>query len=52
MRRQMNAILLAVICSVVLTQVYADTPEFDDDDGITIESEKIVSCSKEKKIVY
>lgn len=48
-RNQRNAILLAVICSIFLIQVFAEQPEFDeDDDGVTIESEKLVSISSHK----
>lgn len=45
-RSQRNAILLAIICTTVLAFVTAEAPNFEeDDDGITIESEKIVSES-------
>lgn len=41
-RNQISAIFLAVICSTLL--VFAEEVQnFDEDDGVTIESEKLVS---------
>lgn len=43
-RNQLNAIFLAVICSTLL--VFAEEVQnFDEDDGVTIESEKLVNAT-------
>lgn len=43
-RNPFNAIFLVVICSTLL--VFAEEVQnFDDDDGVTIESEKLVSAT-------
>lgn len=43
-RNQLNAIFLAVICSTLL--VFAEEVQnFDENDGVTIESEKLVSAT-------